>query len=263
MDLFPVLHEDPDLLVVHKPAGLVCHPTKGDALSSLISRVRLHLHADSEPQMVHRLDRETSGVMIFGKTPEAAAALRDLWERGFVTKEYLALVHGHPAADAGLIQHPLGRDRSSRVAIRDWVRPEGSPARTRYRVERRFTRPEGDFALVRVWLDTGRKHQIRIHFAHAGHPIVGDKLYGPDESLYLAFVERRLTDEQRRGLLLPCHALHAGRLWLPWGGAERLFESPPEESFQAFARGEVVPWTADPFDPLRPTESPVSKPRGS
>lgn len=80
MNLFPLLHEDDDLLVLHKPAGLVCHPTKGDEYSSLISRVRLHLRATAEPKMVHRLDRETSGVMIFGKTAGSALALRQLWK---------------------------------------------------------------------------------------------------------------------------------------------------------------------------------------
>lgn len=249
--LLTVLHEDPALLVVHKPAGLVCHPTKGDAWSSLISRVRLHLRSEAEPQMVHRLDRETSGVMVFGKTAEAAAALRDLWLAGFVTKEYVGLVHGHPAADAGRFDAPLGRDEASPVAIRDWVRADGAAARTRYRVEHRFERDGERFARVRLWLETGRKHQLRIHLAHAGHPLVGDKLYGPDPSLYLAFVERRLTAEQRARLRLPVQALHAGRLYLPWEGRERCFESPPEPWFTAFQEGAPVAWAEDPYDPGR------------
>lgn len=249
--LLTVLHEDDALLVVHKPAGLVCHPTKGDAWSSLISRVRLHLRSDAEPQMVHRLDRETSGVMIFGKTPEAAATLRDLWLGGFVTKEYVGLVQGHPAAEAGRFDDPLGKDEASPVAIRDWVRPDGARARTRYRVEHRFERPEGRFARVRLWLETGRKHQLRIHLSHAGHPLVGDKLYGPDPALYLAFVERRLTAGQRAQLLLPVQALHAERLYLPWAGRERCFESPPEPWFVGFQNGAPVEWTEDPYDPWR------------
>ncbi len=247
-----VLHEDPDLLVVAKPAGLVCHPTKGDAWSSLIGRVRLHLGLDAEPQMVHRLDRETGGVMVFGKTAEASLELRRLWQEGLVTKAYQALVHGWPAADAGWIDAPLGRDPDSQLAIKDTVRSDGTPARTRYRVESRITRPEGRFARVRVWLDTGRKHQIRIHLAHLGHPIVGDKMYGGDEELYLAFVKRRLTDPQRQRLILPLHALHADRIWLPWGGREREFRRDPEAWFADFARGAAVPWFPDPHDPMRP-----------
>lgn len=253
LTLFPVLHEDAQLLVLHKPAGLVCHPTKGDAYSSLISRVRLHLGLAAEPQMVHRLDRETGGVMIFGKTAEASEELRRLWQLGLVTKEYLAVVHGHVATESGVVDAPLGRDEASAVAIRDRVRADGAAARTHWWRERRFTRPEGSFTLLRVRLDTGRKHQIRIHLAHIGHPLVGDKLYGADETLYLKFVERRLTDAERSALLLPNQALHAVKLWLPWNGEEREFTSVPEPWFNAFLRGETAEWTEDPFDPLRPT----------
>lgn len=253
LTLFPVLHEDDELLVLHKPAGLVCHPTKGDVYSSLIGRVRLHLGLAAEPQMVHRLDRETSGVMIFGKTAEASGELRRLWQLGLVTKEYLAVVHGHIAAESGVVDVPLGKDEASAVAIRDRVRPDGAAARTHWWRGRQFTREEGDFTSLRVRLDTGRKHQIRIHLAHLGHPLVGDKLYGADEALYLKFVERRLTDVERCALLLPNQALHAANLWLPWRGEEREFSSAPEPWLAGFLRGDKVAWTEDPFDPLRPT----------
>jgi 23S rRNA pseudouridine1911/1915/1917 synthase len=249
--LLQVLHEDEELLVLHKPAGLVCHPTKGDAYSSLVSRVRLYTRSDSEPQMVHRLDRETSGVMVFGKTAEASLTLRRLWETGLVTKEYLAIVHGHVAKEEGLMDGPLGRDESSAIAIKDCVRPDGTTARTRWWCVRRFSNDGEPFSLVRVRLDTGRKHQIRIHFAHAGHPLVGEKMYGSDEELYLAFVQRRLTDTQKKLLRLPNQALHAWRLWLPWNGEEREFGSAPEWEFEAFLKGQPVEWHADPFDPQR------------
>lgn len=250
--LFPVLHEDSDLLVLHKPAGLVCHPTKGDEYSSLIGRVRKHLGLAAEPQMVHRLDRETSGVMIFGKTPEAAEELRRLWPAGLVTKEYLAIVHGHVRAASGVVDGLLGKHETSAVSVRDCVRPDGALARTHWWRVRQFVRPEGEFTLLRVRLDTGRKHQIRIHLAHVGHPLVGDKIYGADEQLYLAFVERRLTAEGRQRLLLANQALHAATLWLPWQGEEREFTSPPERDFTAFLQGDQVEWLEDPFDPLRP-----------
>ncbi len=255
-ELFPVVYEDSELLVLHKPAGLVCHPTKGDVYSSLVSRVRLHLNQNSgtnaessEPQMVHRLDRETSGVMVFGKTDAAALELRRAWETGLVSKEYWAIVHGHIPGEEGLIDAPLGPAVGSRVAIRDAVVPGGVSARTRWWLMHRFTRPEGPFSVLRVRLDTGRKHQIRIHFQHAGFPLVGDKIYGVDEGLYLAFICRQLTPEQRLQLLLPCQALHARTLWLPWKDEEREFGSMPEPWFGAFIRGEPVVWTRDPFDP--------------
>ena len=250
MSLFPIVHEGPNLLVLHKPAGLVCHPTKAGPLSSLVSRVRLYLGAGNEPQMVHRLDRETSGVMIFGKTLAAAEELRRLWALSVVTKEYVAMVHGHVAED-GVINAPLGPDESSAVAIKDCVRADGARARTRYRVEKRFHRDGRPYTRLRVWLDTGRKHQIRIHLAHQGHPIVGDKIYGVDEQLYLAFVERRLTDENRARLELPWQALHAERLWLPWEGTEIGFQSAPEPWFPGFEAGEPTTWPPEdpPADP--------------
>ena len=183
VSLFEILHEDPELLVLRKPAGLVCHPTKGDEYSSLVSRVRIHL--GFEPHMIHRLDRETGGVMTFAKTDDAAAELRALWAAGLVTKEYLALVRGRMPAGEGFLDAPLGPEATSAVAIKDCVRPDGASARTRWRCERSFRRAGGDwFSMVRVWLDTGRKHQIRIHLAHLGHPIVGDKIYGGDERIY-------------------------------------------------------------------------------
>jgi 23S rRNA pseudouridine1911/1915/1917 synthase len=294
-NLFEILHEDADLLVVNKPAGLVCHPTKGDAYSSLISRARLYLNfslsankAGGEgrgevdfsfqpsaislrPCLINRLDRETSGVVILAKNAAAAGALGKLWETRAVQKEYLAIVHGRVRDDHGLIDAPLGRDDHSRVAVKDCVRPDGAPARTVYRVEQRFNRSSprpsssdsedrerergrgGErgridpstlnpqlstdaYSLLRVIPHTGRKHQIRIHLAHLGHPIVGDKLYGGDEDLYLALVEDRLTPEQRARLILSNHALHARAVRFAWRGRPVEFSCAPGAEFAEFIR---------------------------
>jgi 23S rRNA pseudouridine1911/1915/1917 synthase len=238
--LFEIIHEDAELLAINKPAGLVCHPTKTDEYSSLISRVRLHLGKTSHPQLVNRLDRETSGVTIVAKSAVAARQLRKLWESREVDKQYLAIVHGHVQRDYGTIDAPLGKDESSKVAVKDCVRPDGASALTEFWVEKRFQRPElsgRPFGLVRIRLHTGRKHQIRIHLAHIGHPIVGDKLYGGDEDLYLALVEDRLTDEQRQRLILANQALHASRVRFEWNGKEMSFEAEPEKIFSEFANG--------------------------
>ncbi len=261
--LFEILHEDDDLLVINKPAGLVCHPTKGDAYSSLISRVRLHLGPDAKPHLVNRLDRETSGVTVVAKTAAAAGESGRVWESRAVTKEYLAIVHGHLREKRGFIDAPLGKDERSRVAIKDGVRPDGVPAQTEFAVEREFWWPRAEgllaapgaqdilkhagsetgapFTLVRVLPRTGRKHQIRIHLAHLGHPIVGDKIYGGDEDLYLALVEDRLTEQQRRTLILAHHALHAEAVGFVWRGQPVRFSCAPESWFSEFAKDAASP----------------------
>lgn len=227
--------------MINKPADLVCHPTKGDEFSSLISRVRLHLGPDATPRLVNRLDRETSGVTVVAKTTEAARQLGRIWETRAVQKEYLAIVHGHVREELGLVDAPLGKDEQSRVVIKDCVRADGSPAQTEFIVERRFKHAEGAFSFLRVLPRTGRKHQIRIHLAHLGHPIVGDKLYGGDEDLYLALVERRLTEEQRAKLILPNHALHAAAVRFTWRDVPAEFHCNPEPWFTDFwSSGELI-----------------------
>jgi 23S rRNA pseudouridine1911/1915/1917 synthase len=130
--LFEIIYEDNGLLVINKPAGLVCHPTKTDEYSSLISRARLYLGPGARPQLVNRLDRETSGVTVVAKDPETARELRRIWESRQVEKDYLAIVHGEVGEAHGVVEAPLGKDEHSRVVIKDCVRADGALARTEY-----------------------------------------------------------------------------------------------------------------------------------
>jgi 23S rRNA pseudouridine1911/1915/1917 synthase len=239
--LFEVVAEDEDFLVINKPAGLVCHPTKGDEYSSLISRVRLYLGAASTPHMINRLDRETSGIVIIAKHLEAAACLRKLWESRQVEKEYLAIVHGAFPRGKITINAPLGKDSESAVAIKDTVVPNGTPAETHAYLLRHLPHESGTLSLLRVVLLTGRKHQIRIHLAHIGYPIVGDKLYGGDENLYLGFVNDSLTLEQKRRLITENHLLHAARVTLSWFGAIRTFSCAPDAAFGLLSQAHNQP----------------------
>jgi 23S rRNA pseudouridine1911/1915/1917 synthase len=227
-----IVFEDEYLLVLNKPAGLVCHPTKGDEYSSLVGRVRIHLGPDYH--LINRLDRETSGLVLIAKQDTAARALRRAWESRNVRKLYLAIVHGHVKHDSGKICEPLGRDLASHVAIKDCVRADGLAAETSYRTLCHFERDDRPFSYLEVEPHSGRKHQIRIHLAHIGHPIVGDKIYGGDEDLYIDFIADRLTDAQRGQLILPHHALHAQRLEFQLQKVPMAFVAPPESWFTDF-----------------------------
>ena len=211
----------------------MCHGGRDGDHSSLIGRVRLHLRS-TEGRLVNRLDRETSGIVLIAKSAMIAGELGKIIATPAAQKEYWALVHGHPSSDEFLIDAPLGRDTESAVAIKDSVRDDGAPARTQVSVNRRFRRNGQPFAWLTAKPETGRKHQIRIHLAHAGHPIAGDKIYGGDEHRYLRFVTRSLTDADRSALFLENHALHARTLAFTWRGRVWQFEAPPDNAFMGF-----------------------------
>lgn len=226
-----ILFEDDVLLVLNKPAGLVCHPTRGDENSSLIGRVRRHL-GNTEGRLVNRLDRETSGVVLVAKGAEPAGELGKRFGTSAVTKTYWAIVHGHAPRAPFTIDAPTGKDVASPVVIKDCVRPDGAAARTSVRLLRTFDRLGAPFSALELRPETGRKHQIRIHLAHIGHPIVGDKIYGGDETRYLRFVSRSMTPEDLAALMVTNHALHARALSFEWRGRTWSFEAEPSEEMQ-------------------------------
>lgn len=214
-----VVDEDENYLVVDKPGGLVCHPTVGDEYSSLIGRIRLYYKDQPEvcPHFVNRLDRETSGLVLISKRPEGHKLLCQAYAEA--RKTYWAVVYGWPGPEAGCIETGLGPAQGCLVRIKQAVVAEGKPSRTDWSLASRFRHKEQPMALLRVVPHTGRMHQIRVHLAYLGHPVVGDKIYGADESFFVESLDHGWTprlEEQlgfRRHLLSALELEMAGRHW--------------------------------------------------
>jgi 23S rRNA pseudouridine1911/1915/1917 synthase len=180
----PILARGEGWLAVDKPAGLVVHPVNAVRENSLIRMLRRQEGAP-ELRLAHRLDRETTGVLLVAENARAARSLAKAFAAGSVHKQYLAIVHGEVRGDEGLIDWPIGEDERRRVFVRREVRDVGEPAVTRWRVLRRL---QGATCL-RLFPETGRRHQLRVHLAALGHPILGDILYGRPDADYLDLVQ--------------------------------------------------------------------------
>lgn len=233
-----IVYEDEALMVINKPPGMVVHPGHGNYTGTLVNAVAFHLYRENindmnDPRLglVHRIDKDTSGLLLVAKTPEAKTNLSAQFFRKETKRIYTALVWGNPTDDQGTIEGNIGRDPNDRMRMR--VFPEGDhgkPAITHYKVLERF----GYVTLVQCKLETGRTHQIRVHMKHIGHPLFNDERYGGNEILrgthfakYKQFVTNCFS-------LCPRQCLHAQTLGFihPSTGQELYFESDIPDDMQ-------------------------------
>ncbi len=200
----PIVYEDDDVIIFDKPPGLVTHPAPGHEHGTLVNAVKairpdLPLNSSDRPGVVHRLDKDTSGLIVIAKNERARLHLLRQWQQRDVVKRYIALVYGAIREEEGTVDAPIGRDPNNRKRMA--VVAGGRPAVTHFKVRERFR----DATLLDVLIETGRTHQIRVHMAFIGHPVVGDELYGkrpfrvpvPRQFLHAAYLKFQLPGSSR------------------------------------------------------------------
>ena len=224
-----VIYEDDYVIVINKPSGMVVHPAPGNYSGTLVNALLYHckdslsgIGGVARPGIVHRIDKDTSGLLVVAKSDEAHAALSEELKYHGIEREYRALVVGGFGEDTGVVDYPIGRhpqDRKKMAVIRDGSH-SAREARTHYRVLERF----GNISYLALKLETGRTHQIRVHMSYTGHPLLGDGVYGKNKTQF----------ETRHPSLFDGQALHAIRLTLthPKSGERMSFDSPLPEKFE-------------------------------
>ncbi len=239
---FRVLYEDDDIMVVDKAAPLLMHPTgkkqEPTLLHGLQALLVYELACGGQVSLINRLDRETSGIVLVAKNAVAAGELGKSMQQHHMRKTYQAIVLGCPAWDSAYCAEPILRMEeiaTTRVHVRQCCHPAGKPCQTAFRVLQRIParRHLPGMSLVECTPETGRMHQIRVHLAHLGYPIVGDKIYGGDERCYLEFITTGWNESLAERLYLNRHALHACRLEFPWRGRILRIESELPEDMAA------------------------------
>lgn len=239
----PILHEEKVMIAIDKPAGLAVHPSGRRLYGTLIHYLHKRYRRpddpahDVVPRLLHRIDRETSGVVAVGLDEQFHAQVRKQFEKRKVEKTYLAVVHGCPSPREGVIDLPIGPDKRSPIRLKLTAMGvvDGLPAITRYKVRHATRR----FSLVELWPETGRTHQIRVHMEAIGCPLVGDKIYGVAPDIFLANLGGELNDEHRERLVIDRHALHAHRLVFdhPLRGKGFSIEAPLPAELAALVEG--------------------------
>ena len=227
-------------MVVDKPAPLLVHPTRPGGPVTLWDGLRdlfaFELANGGQISIINRLDRETSGVTLIATKQETARAFGLAMQQRKIGKRYVAMSWGWPDEDEFEVEAPImrrGELGEYPIYVKQTVHEDGVPCRTGFRVQSRHRGHDGTkFSLIEAKPYTGRMHQIRVHLHHAGFPVVGDKLYGPDDANYLEFIETGWTDSLAQRLLLPRQALHSWQLEVEIDGSKRAWEAPVPGEFR-------------------------------
>lgn len=229
-DDFPewIVQEDENLLIVNKPGWLVCHPSKNGPMSSLVGVVRAYTGTE-KLHLVARLDRETSGLVIFANRPSVARKFQMAIQNRIVRKAYLAILEGE-LAEPIHVDESIARRRGGPVIVKSEV----SKDRTAQSAVTHFEplSHANGYTYCRVRPETGRKHQIRVHAEHIGHKVVGDKIYGPDETLYIEFIENGWTERLETMLPIKRQALHCHRYDFDFPEGTISFEAPLQQDMR-------------------------------
>ncbi|MGB0409169.1 MAG: RluA family pseudouridine synthase [Opitutales bacterium] len=236
-DEFPdwIVQEDENLLVINKPGWLVCHPSKNGPMSSLVGVVREYTGSE-KLHLVARLDRETSGLVVFAKRPAVARKFQMAIQNRIVRKTYLAFLEGELTASI-LCEASIARRRGGPVMVKSEVSDDRSAQSAVTEFIPLLAR--SGYTLCQVLPETGRKHQIRVHAEHVGHNVVGDKIYGPDETLYIDFIHAGWTDRHEALLPLKRQALHCYRYVFEFPEAPVALTAPLAGDMQALLRSRL------------------------
>jgi 23S rRNA pseudouridine1911/1915/1917 synthase len=238
---FQVIDESDDYIVINKPAPLIVHRSNGRVEPTLLCGLEQLLSFEiangNKPAIITRLDRETSGIVLCAKNTVAARELAMSLQNREAKKEYYTIAHGWPTWDeyelnAAIIRK--GLIESSDIWLKRFVHRSGRESITSFSIIKKWDSSHGKFSLISCTPVTGRTHQIRVHLSHLGHPIVGDKIYGDDESVFLRYITEGWNDELQKKMLLPRQALHARKLSISWNGDLLSWEAPLQSDMDDF-----------------------------
>lgn len=228
-----IIHEDDDLIVINKPGWVVCHPSKNGPYSSLVGACREYTGLE-RLHLVSRLDRETSGIVLLAKHRKMARICQMAMEYRSVNKFYYVLLTGELTIEKVHVDQPLAKDINSLIHAKQCVREDRTAQRAKTTFKPIFAK--NGYTFCEVELHTGRKHQIRAHAQWLDYPVVGDKIYGPDETLFLEFIEKGWTPRLAEHLPLKRQALHAGRLEFIDDEFKATFTAPLPEDMREFCQ---------------------------